>query len=216
MSAMNFNTSNQTYRQLMGNGLLYHVPSFQRDYSWTDEEWDDLWRDMEGVLTPGGEPAHYMGHLVLQSNGNKTFDVLDGQQRITTLSIFVLAVLKNLQALIDEGVESEKNRARQDQLRSSFIGYLNPVTLIAQSKLKLNRNNDRFYQDFLVPLQRLPQRNLKATELGMRKAFEWFAQRIRAAFEAGPRRRGTGSTSRYLIGQVILHRHHRHGRAECV
>ena len=34
---MNFNTSNQTYRHLMGNGLSYHVPTFQRDYSWDTE-----------------------------------------------------------------------------------------------------------------------------------------------------------------------------------
>ena len=44
MSAINFNTSNQAYCQLMGNGLTYHVPRFQRDYSWTDQEWDDRMR----------------------------------------------------------------------------------------------------------------------------------------------------------------------------
>jgi len=48
---MNFNTSNQTLRQLLGNGLLYRVPPFQRDYSWTDEEWDDLWQDILGLFT---------------------------------------------------------------------------------------------------------------------------------------------------------------------
>ena len=31
---MNFNTTNSTFRQLMGNGLSYRVPMFQRDYSW--------------------------------------------------------------------------------------------------------------------------------------------------------------------------------------
>src|SRR5487761_927767 len=104
MSAINFNTSNQTYRQLLGNGLAYRVPRFQRDYSWTQDEWDDLWQDIEGVLAPAGEPAHYMGYLVLQTQDNKTFDVIDGQQRLTTLSVLVLAVLRALQDLIDEGV----------------------------------------------------------------------------------------------------------------
>jgi len=41
MSSLNFNTSNQTFRQLLGNGLTYRVPPFQRDYSWTDDEWDE-------------------------------------------------------------------------------------------------------------------------------------------------------------------------------
>jgi uncharacterized protein with ParB-like and HNH nuclease domain len=38
MSAVNFNTSNQTLRQLLGNGLTYRVPRFQRDYSWTQDD----------------------------------------------------------------------------------------------------------------------------------------------------------------------------------
>jgi uncharacterized protein with ParB-like and HNH nuclease domain len=50
MSATNFNTKNATYRQLMGNGLTYAIPRFQRDYSWTDEEWEDLWTDLLGTL----------------------------------------------------------------------------------------------------------------------------------------------------------------------
>jgi hypothetical protein len=35
MSAMNVNTANNTLRQLLGNGLVYRVPPFQRDYSWS-------------------------------------------------------------------------------------------------------------------------------------------------------------------------------------
>ncbi len=38
MSATNFNTKNDTCRNLMGNGLTYRIPRFQRDYSWTGEE----------------------------------------------------------------------------------------------------------------------------------------------------------------------------------
>lgn len=67
MSATNFSTKNATFRQLMGNGLTYAIPRFQRDYSWSDEEWEDLWSDMIGTLKAGGEPAHYMGYLVLQT-----------------------------------------------------------------------------------------------------------------------------------------------------
>lgn len=178
MSAINFNTSNQTYRQLMGNGLVYRVPRFQRDYSWTDQEWDDLWVDMQELLSPEGEEAHYMGYLVLQSQNNKAFDIIDGQQRLTTLSLFVLALLNNLKKLIDEGVDPGNNQKRADQLRNSFIGYLDPVSLVPTSKLTLNRNNDSFYQNYIVPLQKLPKRNLKSTEHRMRKAFEWFDRKI--------------------------------------
>lgn len=195
MSAINFNTANQTYRQLMGNGLTYHVPRFQRDYSWTDQEWDDLWIDMLDLLSEGGEPAHYMGYLVLQSQNNKAFDIIDGQQRLTTLSIFILALLNNLQRLIADSVDAENNKKRAEQLRNSFIGYLDPVTLVPTSKLTLNRNNDSFYQNYLVPLQKLPQRGLKATEHRMRKAFEWFDRKISQEY--------TGKKDGALLAKVI-------------
>jgi uncharacterized protein with ParB-like and HNH nuclease domain len=179
MATINFNTSNQTFRQLLGNGLSYRVPRFQRDYSWEENEWDDLWQDIMGTVTPGGEPAHYMGYLVLQTADNRIFDVIDGQQRMTTLSMLVLAVLKNLQALVDSGVEADNNRRRIEQLRQSYIGFLDPVSLVSQAKLTLNRNNDAYYQNYLVPLERLPQRGLKASEHLLRKAFEWFVAAVR-------------------------------------
>ena len=108
MSATNFNTKNDTYRKLMGNGLTYRIPRFQRDYSWTEEEWEDLWMDILGTMQAGGEPAHYMGYLVLQSDNDKVFDVIDGQQRLTTLCLITLAVLKSLQRLIDDQKDAER------------------------------------------------------------------------------------------------------------
>ena len=177
MSGTNFKTENNTFRKLLGNGLTYTIPRFQRDYSWTDTEWDDLWTDILLVQSQS-EPAHYMGYLVLQSSDDKLFEVIDGQQRLTTLSIIVLATLRNLQKLIDQGVDTENNRARMDQIRSSYIGYLDPVTLIPRSKLTLNRNNDHYYQTYLVPLKTLPVRGFKASEHAMRRASDWFDRRI--------------------------------------
>lgn len=179
MAATNFNTRNDTYRKLMGNGLTYRIPRFQRDYSWTDDEWEDLWLDIQGTIKDGGEPAHYMGYLVLQSDNDREFDVIDGQQRLTTLSLIALAVLKNLQRLIDENRDPGRNQQRLEQIRQTYVGYLDPVTLVTRSKLTLNRNNDSYYQTYLVPLGHLPQRGFRASEHLLRKAFEWFDKRVR-------------------------------------
>lgn len=178
MAATNFKTENNTFSKLIGNGLTYRIPRFQRDYSWTDDEWEDLWADLMGTLLPGGESAHYMGYLVLQSGDDKTFEVIDGQQRLTTVSIIVLAVLKNLQRLIDAGNDADASRRRMEQIRQTYLGYLDPVTLVARAKLTLNRNNNSYYQDYLVPLGHLPQRGFRASEHLLRKAFEWFDRRV--------------------------------------
>ncbi|MGA1623882.1 MAG: DUF262 domain-containing protein, partial [Synechocystis sp.] len=179
MAPLNFNTTNATFRQLFGNGLTYQVPPFQRDYSWGEDEWDDLWQDSLALFAEDGEPAHYMGYLVLQSTDNKRFDIIDGQQRLTTISVMILAGLSYLKDLIQAGLDAENNRRRQEQLQNSYIGYLDPVSLIAQSKLRLNRHNDRFYQTYLVPLEKIPQRGLNASEHQLRQGFAWFKERLR-------------------------------------
>lgn len=180
MATMNFNTTNSTFRQLLANGLSYRVPPFQRDYSWTEDEWDDLWQDILGLFESDGEPAHYMGYLVLQSSDSKRFDIIDGQQRLTTISLMILAGLGHLQDLVNAKLDGDNNAKRKEQLQGSYIGYLDPVSLVPSSKLELNRHNNRFYQTYLVPLEKLPQRGLNASEHQLRKAFIWFKERIKS------------------------------------
>ena len=176
---MNFNTTNSTFRQLMGNGMSYRVPLFQRDYSWGIDEWDDLWQDLVALFGEDPEPAHYMGYLVLQSADNRVFDIIDGQQRMTTLSLLMLAAVAHLTDLAVPADPEDPQHRRAEQLRSNYIGYLDPVSLVPRSKLTLNRHNDRFYQDYLVPLESLPQRGLNASERLLRRAFLWFREHIK-------------------------------------
>jgi uncharacterized protein with ParB-like and HNH nuclease domain len=44
-------TSNKTYRQMMGNGLRYEIPKFQREYTWDIELWDDLSQAIKLLLS---------------------------------------------------------------------------------------------------------------------------------------------------------------------
>ena len=194
---MNFNTTNSTFRQLMGNGLSYRVPMFQRDYSWGPDEWDDLWQDIVGLFGEDPEPAHYMGYLVLQSADNREFDIIDGQQRMTTLSLLMLAAISHLNDLAAPGDRDDPQYRRGQQLRGNYIGYLDPVSLVPRSMLILNRHNDSFYQNYLVPLEKLPQRGLNASEHLLRRAFLWFKQRI--SYQSG---NDGQSVARFVDGAV--------------
>lgn len=75
---------------------------------------------------------------------------------MTTLSLLVLAVLRNLQRFVELKIDANDNMQRVEELRKTYIGYLDPVTLISESKLTLNRHNDSYYQNYLVPLVSLP------------------------------------------------------------
>lgn len=177
-------TSNKTYRQLMGNGLRYEIPKFQRDYSWETEQWDDLWFDLMSLIE-NEEIEHYMGYLVLQTSNNKNFSIIDGQQRLTTMSLLILSVLKCLDDLVNQDLDREDNLVRKETLLNSYIGYVNPVTLISDNKIKLNRNSDDYYRQHLVLLKDLPIRNTNSSEKQMRSCFEWFYDKVRKQFKTG-------------------------------
>lgn len=177
-------TSNDTYRKLMGNGLRYVVPKFQRDYSWGAEQWDDLWEDIMMILN-NEESEHYMGYLVLQTSDNKEYTVIDGQQRLTTLSILMLSVLKVLSEFIENEIEKKDNEIRIDTYRKNYIGILNTITLISDNKLKLNRNSDEYYRNNMVLLKDLPLRNTNSSEKHMRECFLWFYAKLSSKFKSG-------------------------------
>lgn len=185
MAGTNFGTENASFRKLIGNGLTYRIPRFQRDYSWTENEWEDLWANILDTLDGSADPAHYMGYLVLQSSDDKRFEIIDGQQRLTTLSLIVLAVLKQLQQRTKSGTEADANLRRIEQIRQTYVGYLDPVTLVARPKLTLNRNNNDYYQNHLVPLTHLPAHGLRASEHLLRRAFEWFERQVGQYLQQG-------------------------------
>lgn len=177
-------TSNKTYRQLMGNGLRYEIPKFQRDYTWDTEQWDDLWQDIKALMSNEDE-EHYMGYLVLQTSNNKEFQIIDGQQRLTTMSILILSTLKCLNDLVDSNIDPESNQLRKNNLLNSYIGYIDPVTLISNNKLKLNRNSNDYYKQHLVLLKDLPLRNTNTSEKHMRECFNWYYDRIKKEYKTG-------------------------------
>ena len=148
------NTRTINYMELIGNGKLYRVPPYQRDYSWSQEQWEDLWNDIV-ELRPRSEDRHYMGALVVEGRSDREFLVIDGQQRLATLSLFALAVIDRLQAMAAQGIEADANRERGRELRNRFIGEAkDPASLTESTRLYLNETDNPFYQDYLVQLRK--------------------------------------------------------------
>ncbi len=176
MSFLTMEPSNQTFKNLMGNGVQYHVPRFQRDYSWDQEQWEDLWEDIENL----NEEEHYMGYIVLQRNekDKNNFSVIDGQQRLITLSLFVLSSMRAIQTLIDDDIDSNDNELRLKGFRSDFIGSLSRTTLTPYNKLTLNRNNNDKFKSISEKLKPLISRNQTKTNKLMSNCLEFFYKKI--------------------------------------
>lgn len=56
-------TQTTTLLDVVGNGKSYTIPPYQRDYSWKQEQWEDLWAD-NNDLRSNPDDKHYMGALV--------------------------------------------------------------------------------------------------------------------------------------------------------
>ena len=86
------------------DGRLFRIPEYQRAYSWTSRERQDLFGDIEKVCAKGQDAGHFMAAVVClrrekQTLGTDEFHVLevvDGQQRLTTLIILLNAIKRPL------------------------------------------------------------------------------------------------------------------------
>lgn len=179
MSTSNLlNTRTINFLELVGNGKAFRVPPYQRDYSWREEQWDDLWNDLI-ELRGNADARHYMGALVVEARTDREFLIIDGQQRMATLSILALVVIDRLCQLAAAGVEAENNRQRAKELRNRFIGEKDPASLVESSRLFLNETDDPFYQEYLVQLRPpLNPRGLPRSNRLLWECFQFLAARV--------------------------------------
>lgn len=79
------------------------IPIYQRTYSWTRKECDQLWNDIHRAANNADIEAHFVGSIVYiakgiyQATGIPQLLVIDGQQRITTLSLLITALARAME-----------------------------------------------------------------------------------------------------------------------
>ncbi len=175
-------TATVNLRALLANGKRYEVPHYQRDYSWGEEHWEDIWDDLQEVQT--SQRQHYMGALVLQETGaTDHFRVIDGQQRIATLSLLFVAGLRCLNELVAAGVDPQDNADRVKVLRDSFLGTRDPVSLLTNPKLTLGGAGRQFFEGTLLQLRDpVSQSALRGGERRLWMAQDFFRTRLRERF----------------------------------
>lgn len=86
----------------MDDDARFNIPDYQRHYSWKPEQIDQLFNDIMNE-----ERGYYIGNLLVTKNEDNqdtdadVYDVIDGQQRLTTLSLFLLAIWDRAQEWLD-------------------------------------------------------------------------------------------------------------------
>ena len=98
------------------SNIQYIVPFFQRSYVWTEENWETLWDNIINIVNQKGTLEHFIGTIITKQKpakqiGEQQYDLIDGQQRLTTISILLKAMhdscknggeLANLKTILKE------------------------------------------------------------------------------------------------------------------
>jgi len=90
-----FKPEAKTIMKIFGDAdSYYQIPDYQRPYSWNDEQIEQLWDDIYSAMETNGE-SYFLGPMILIRTKDGYFEVVDGQQRLTTL-IILFCVFRDL------------------------------------------------------------------------------------------------------------------------
>ena len=111
--ATTIEVNKRSVKELLSNGAKekFLIPEYQRPYAWTEEQVITLFEDLVEYTNNQNESSYFLGCIVSFSNENKEQEIIDGQQRITTLFLLLRAIHKKLQKMSDS--KEKENFIRQ-------------------------------------------------------------------------------------------------------
>lgn len=105
------------YSFMEGRRKRFVIPVYQRNYNWKNEQCKQLFDDLVS-LHNNEKKNHFFGSIVSVNENSKEFTVIDGQQRLTTVSLIMIAMIK----AVENGVfNSEEDRKIAANLRQDYI-----------------------------------------------------------------------------------------------
>lgn len=128
---MDINPSYVTIGKLFEQNYLFEVPKYQRYYAWEEEQIDDYIRDISLLINSSQERDHFFGGIVcvekpIPGSNRQQRELVDGQQRITTTMLLVLAIYRIYGELINVDIEEEINTIitkRREKIERKYINY---------------------------------------------------------------------------------------------
>ena len=149
--------------QSLFNNRAFVIPDYQRGYAWETEQRSDLLSDLEDLAQMDAGKIHYTGTLVVHNGKHapqqvltqqyQVCDIVDGQQRLTSLLILLLSVSRALDTISDA---PEIKEATQD-LRTSYIKRTSLQNTLY--RLTLNGDTNLFFKDHIIGDEPMPNPN---------------------------------------------------------
>jgi hypothetical protein len=178
-------TSTTIRKMMHGNKIV--VPSYQRAYSWetpvvgsTKRTHTDIFlTDLEEYKKSGAKSPYYFGHFLFEEK-QEMFCVIDGQQRLTTIVIFLAALFAKLRAL--RSLSEEEGEAYEDMVRRHSTVRFSTV-----------HYDNQLFKDYVIEQTKADNNGIE-TESARRivGAFDFFKKKL------------TDTTEEYLTTMLII------------
>jgi hypothetical protein len=133
------------------NNRLFRIPDYQRAYSWTTDQRNDLFADISSTYKKGEEAGHFMASVICLRRGKKTIgtddfqtlDVVDGQQRLTTLIILLKTIAIKLKT------ENKAEVKIRDELHELLEKTGTDAKASALLLLQTNHDSTHFFSNYI-------------------------------------------------------------------
>src|SRR3954462_7321379 len=186
------------FTKIINGTTQFVIPVFQRDYSWSEPHCEQLWRDVLHIASDATERGHFLGSFVYISTGDTSAGftrwlLIDGQQRLTTLTLLLAALRDHIAEENWTGPEDGPTAKRID---AYFLKNLQEDG-DRQHKLVLRRHDQAGLRAIIdkAPLRAMPSERITEN-------YEFFRERLTEA-EPAEVYRGIG---RLVVVDVTLDR----------
>ena len=164
--------------KIFSSDFDYSIPSYQRPYAWTEVQAGELFSDLVDFFTKEKDDTYFLGSIVLiKDEGKPHSEVIDGQQRLTTLTILLAALTTQFSG----------------ELRTDFENYLREPGRASQGlkpkpRLSLRERDRQFFADHVqgLKLPKLlaldPAQLENESQRNIRRNAEVMLQRLKASF----------------------------------
>lgn len=153
-----------TLKEFFEGDKQFFISVYQRAYSWEESQWKTFLEDLEEATK--GENHYFFGNVLLEKDGNNRLDIIDGQQRLTTIIIFVRCLVNVLDS---KGYDKEQ------------LDYIKQDYLENRKKPKLNAleyDGDYFY-DVIIANSDNKHKSQTPSQERILKAKEFFTKELK-------------------------------------
>jgi len=146
MAKDTFNPENKTISEIFSIDGIYKIPNYQRQYSWTNDELDALWADLYEAYQNKNEnnDCYFLGSIVVVNDKKGYFELIDGQQRITTLMILMNVLVKDFPEI---NADSDEIHAADKEIIEGCITFKGKKNRL---QLQTDPKYDSIFNDLII------------------------------------------------------------------